>query len=65
MNSKAENRHLNVQNTPGNKDGKLDDLISQFRAGTVQRRDFLRKIVALGISSSAAYSILNLSLIHI
>ena len=37
----------------------IGDLVAEFRRGNLKRRDFLRRVVAIGVSTSAAYSVLN------
>lgn len=38
---------------------QLSRLVSQFRAGRLGRREFLRQMVACGLASSAAYAVLG------
>ena len=41
--------------------GRLQSLYQEFRAGTISRRDFLQRAVALGVAAPVALGILRLS----
>lgn len=48
-----------MSDSPSQQNETVDDLVARARRGEVPRRDFLRRLVVAGLSSSAAYQILN------
>ena len=56
--NKTDSKNLNAKQQPSSRDG-IGELVAEYRDGNLKRREFLRRLVAIGISTSAAYSVLN------